>query len=84
MAELTGKLQTGSAAEDGSHCVVGHALVLPHVLVAVQAAYNEVAPGQPPPAIQTQINEGPVQRPSVRGGAPHTRHRQHWCPPLKG
>ena len=73
-AGLTGELQAGSAAEHGSQRVVGRALVLPHVLVAVQAADNKVSPGQAAPAIQTQIDEGPVQRPSARGGDDDTDH----------
>lgn len=59
--QLTSKLQAGSPAEDGSHCIDRHTLVQPRVLVAVQAAYNEVAPRQTPSAIQAQIDESPVQ-----------------------
>lgn len=59
--QLTGKLQAGSPAEDGSYSVVRHTLVHPYILVAVQTAYNEVAPGQTPPAIQAQIYESPIQ-----------------------
>ncbi len=59
--QLTGKLQTCSPAEDSSYSVIRHTLVHPCVLVAVQTAYNEVAPRQTPPAIQAQIYESPIQ-----------------------
>lgn len=58
---LTSKLQAGSPAENGSDCIDRRTLVQPRVLVAVQAAYNEVAPRQTPSAIQAQIYESPVQ-----------------------
>lgn len=67
---LTGKLQTGSPAQNSSRRVERHALVHPHVLVTVQTVYNEVAPRQTPPAIQSQIYESPIQRPSVRANTP--------------
>lgn len=68
--QLTSKLQTGSPAEDRSDCIERHTLVQPRVLVAVQAAYNEVAPRQTPSAIQAQIYESPIQWPSVRAKTP--------------
>lgn len=75
--QLTGKLQAGSPAEDRSDCIERHTLVQPRVLVAVQAAYNEVAPRQTPSAIQAQIYESPIQRPSVRAKTPSVPGNSH-------
>lgn len=75
--QLTSKLQAGSPAEDRSDCIERHTLVQPRVLVAVQAAYNEVAPRQTPSAIQAQIYESPIQWPSVRAKTPSVPGNAH-------
>lgn len=75
--QLTSKLQAGSPAEDRSDCIDRHTLVQPRVLVAVQAAYNEVAPRQTPSAIQAQIYESPIQWPSVRAKTPSVPGNAH-------
>ena len=82
---LTGKLQTGSPAEYGPLCVVGCTLIHPCILVPIQTLDNEVAPRQTPPAAQSQIYEGPVQRPSVRANTTSVSGGRHpaslSCPP---
>lgn len=79
--QLTGKLQTCSPAEDGSYSVERHTLVHSYILVAVQTAYNEVAPRQTPPAIQAQIYESPIQWPSAGAKTPSVPGKTR-CPLL--
>lgn len=80
LLRLTGELQACSPAEDSSDCVERHALVHPYILVAVQTAYNEVAPRQTPSAIQAQIYESPIQWPSVRAKTPSVPGKSFFQP----